>query len=281
LSHHGITYTNDSTATPSDSFPGLAALVTGSDPVTAGLWYDVTYNRALSPPYSTTSLPITGGPDLCPSVVGTPMAYDESIDYDLTKIDGGGGINPHYLPRNSTHGCSPVYPHEYLRANTIFEVVKANGGTTAWIDKHPSYEWTNGPSGKGVDDFYGPEINSIPVALPQFPGCSPVPFSDPTFDDGWTTDFRNIQCYDRLHVAAVINEIDGWNHNRTKKVGVPTLFGFNYQSVSVGEKLRSGPIADGGPNVKGGYSDVLGTPTKVSRLNWTLSIKPWDASSRS
>ena len=71
--------------------------------------------------------------------------------------------------------------------NTIFEVVKRNGGTTAWTDKHPSYEWTNGPSGKGVDDFYGPEINSIPVALAAFPGipttppfptCTPVPSPD-------------------------------------------------------------------------------------------------------
>ena len=196
LSRSGITYTNASTATPSDSFPGLAALVTGGSPITAGLWYDVTYNRALSPPATTTSLPITGGPNLCPNVVGTPMAYDESIDIDLTKLNGGGGINPHFLPRDPNDGCKPVYPHEYLRVNTIFEVVKANGGRTAWIDKHPSYEWTNGPSGKGVDDFYGPEINSLPVALPQFPGCSPVPFPDPTFDDGWTNDFRDIQCYD-------------------------------------------------------------------------------------
>ena len=119
-------------------------------------------------PATTTSLPITGGPNLCPIVVGTPMAYDESIDNDLTKLNGGGGINPNYLPRDPNNGCKPVYPHEYLRVNTIFEVVKANGGSTAWIDKHPSYEWTKGPSGKGVDDFYGPEINSIPVALPQF-----------------------------------------------------------------------------------------------------------------
>ena len=63
--------------------------------------------------------------------------------------------------------------------NTIFEVVRAAGGLTAWTDKHPSYEWTNGPSGKGVEDFYGPEINSIPVALPQFAGCAPVPYADP------------------------------------------------------------------------------------------------------
>jgi hypothetical protein len=262
LSRSGITYTNASTSTPSDSFPGLAALVTGGSPITAGLWYDVTYNRALSPPATTTSLPITGGQNLCPNVVGTPMAYDESIDIDLTKLNGGGGINPHFLPRDPNNGCKPVFPHEYLRVNTIFEVVKANGGTTAWIDKHPSYEWTNGPSGKGVDDFYGPEINSIPVALPQFAGCSPVPFVDNTFDDGWTNDFRDIQCYDSLHVQAVINQIDGFTHDRSKKVGVPTLFGFNFQAVSVGEKLKQGPVTAGGPNVNGGYFDVLGTPNE-------------------
>jgi hypothetical protein len=260
LSAHGITYTNASTSQPSDSFPGLAALVTGGSPATAGLWYDVTYNRALSPPAQTTSLPITGGPSLCPSVVGTPMAYDESIDFDLTQLNGAGGINSNFLPRDPTKNCAPVFPHQYLKVNTIFEVVKANRGTTAWIDKHPSYEWTNGPSGKGVDDFYGPEINSNPVALPQFPGCSPVPFVDNTFDDGWTTDFRNIKCYDLLHVTAVINQIDGFTHDRSKRAPVPTLFGFNYQAVSVGEKLKSGPLVTNGPAVDGGYTGVLGTP---------------------
>lgn len=260
LSAHGITYTNANTAQPSDSFPGLAALVTGGSPATAGLWYDVTYNRALSPPAQTTSLPITGGPGLCPSVVGTPMAYDESIDNDLTQLNGGGGINPNFLPRDPTKNCAPVLPHQYLKVNTIFEVVKANRGTTAWIDKHPSYEWTNGPSGKGVDDFYGPEINSNPVALPQFPGCSPVPLVDNTFDDGWTTDFRNIKCYDLLHVQAVINQIDGFTHDRSKRAPAPTLFGFNFQAVSVGEKLKSGPLTTNGPAVNGGYTDVLGTP---------------------
>jgi len=38
-------------------------------------------------------LPINGGPNLCPNVVGTPVTFDESIDMDLTKLDGGGGIN--------------------------------------------------------------------------------------------------------------------------------------------------------------------------------------------
>ena len=248
LSRRGVTYTNAATSQPSDSFPGLASLVTGGSPTTAGFWYDDTYNRALSPPLMTDGLGDPGGP--CPGKIGTIVAWDESIDIDLTQLNGGGGINPNYLVRDPNNNCAVVMPHQYLRVNTIFEVVKANGGTTAWTDKHPSYEWTNGPSGTGVDDFYGPEINSIPVALPQFAGCNPVPAPDTTPDDGWTTDLHNIQCYDSLHVQAILNQIDGYTHDRSRWVGVPTLFGTNFQSVSVGEKLK---IA--------GYTDVLGTPS--------------------
>lgn len=249
LSSHGLTYTNAATTTPSDSFPGLASLVTGGSPVTAGFWYDDTYNRKLSPPMQTDGLGNPGGN--CPGTIGTNVAWDEAIDIDLTKLDGGGGINPKFLVRDPFNNCSMIMPHQYLRVNTIFEVVKSHGGSTAWTDKHPSYEWTNGPSGKGVDDFYGPEINSIPVALPQFQGCDPVNFADPTPDDGWTTDIKNIQCYDMLHVQAVINQIDGYTHDRSKKVGVPTVFGTNFQAVSVGEKLKGA-----------GYTDVLGTPSQ-------------------
>jgi type I phosphodiesterase/nucleotide pyrophosphatase len=251
LSAHGKTYTNATTSQPSDSFPGLAGLVTGGSPTTTGFWYDVSYNRKLSPPAATNPiLGPTGGANLCPGTIGTVVELDESIDIDLTQVNGGGGINPNFLPRDPNNGCTPVFPHDYLRVNTIFEVVRANGGFTAWTDKHPSYEWTNGPSGKGVNDFFGPEINSIPVALPQFAGCSPVPAPANTPDDGWTTDLANIKCYDLIHVQAVINQIDGFNHDRTKRAPVPTLFGTNFQAVSVGQKLKGS-----------GYQDVLGTPT--------------------
>jgi hypothetical protein len=253
LSRHGVTYTNNVTSSPSDSFPGLASLVTGGSPVTTGLWYDDTYNRALSPPAQTDGLGNPGG--ACPGVIGTNVAWDEAVDKDLTRLDGGGGLNPNFLVRDPNHGCMTVLPHEYLRVNTIFEVVKSAGGRTAWTDKHPSYEWTNGPSGRGVDDFYGPEINSIPVALPQFAGCSPVPFADPTPDDGWTNSFDDIKCYDLLHVQAVLNQIDGYTHDRSKKVGVPALFGTNFQAVSVGEKLATDPVS----GLKGGYTDAIGT----------------------
>ena len=254
LSRHGVTYTNASTSTPSDSFPGLASLVTGGSPTTTGFWYDVTWNRAVAPQQTGNAIMGSVGGS-CPGTVGAVVELDEGVDNDLTLLDGGGGINPIYLPRDAKT-CKPIYPHEYLRVNTIFEVVHSHGGLTAWTDKHPSYEWTNGPSGHGVDDFYGPEINSIPLALP-YRGCTPVPYEDKTPDDGWTTSFSNIMCYDSTHVQAVLNQIDGYTHDRTKHVGVPAVFGTNFQAVSVGEKLKSDPVT----GADGGYTNVLGAPS--------------------
>lgn len=253
LTRHGITYTNNFSSQPSDSFPGLAALVTGGSQITTGFWYDDTYNRSLSPPLMTDGLGDPGG--ACPGQIGTIVALDESIDLDLTSLDGGGGLNPNFMVRDPNHHCAVVFPHQLLRVNTIFEVVKAHGGRTAWTDKHPSYEWTNGPSGKGVDDFFATEINSNTQPL-NFPGCNPEPFVDHKFDDGWTNSFGDIQCYDQTHVLAVLNEIDGLTHDGLAQVGVPALFGTNFQSVSVGEKLNTDPVT----GAKGGYLDVLGTP---------------------
>jgi hypothetical protein len=251
LAKHGVRYDNAYIPSLSDSFPGLAALITGGSPVTTGFWYDVTYNRKLSPPALTTPYGIVGGAALCPSVIGTQVGFDEEIDNDYTKLNGGGGINPAYLPRDSTKGCAPVYPHSYLRVNTIFEVAHAAGLHTAWTDKHPSYEWTNGPSGMGVEDFYGPEINSIPVALPGIAGCDPLP--DPanaTPSNAWTDSIQNIRCYDTLHVNSVINEVNGKTHDGLHRAAVPAIFGFNFQAVSVGEKLAGN-----------GYADQWGTPS--------------------
>jgi len=50
-----------------------------------------------------------------------------------------------------------VYPHSYLKVNTVFEVARAAGLRTAWSDKHPAYEILNGPSGAGVQDLFTPE----------------------------------------------------------------------------------------------------------------------------
>jgi hypothetical protein len=48
--------------------------------------------------------------------------------------------------------------------------------------------------------------------------------------------------YDAFKVQAVLNWIDGFNHSRTQHVGVPAIFGMNFQTVSTAEKL---PTSDG------------------------------------
>ncbi len=265
LSATGVHYLQALTPKPSDSFPGLVAQITGGTPRTAGVYYDVSYDRALSPPAKTTPYGIVGGPKLCPSVIGTQVGFDEEIDFNYLKLDSGkpngssgiNGINPDYLPRDPKNSCVPVYPHSFIRANTIFNVVKNAGGYTAWSDKHPSYDFTNGPSGDGVSDLWSPEINSIPVPIPSVQGCNPLP--DPGAaqpSNAWTDSFQNIRCYDQYKVQAVLNWIDGRTHDGSATAPVPNVFGMNFQSVSVGEKLVEPSL-----NLTGGYVDATGTPS--------------------
>ena len=197
---------------------------------------------------------------------GTTTEYDEGTDIDQTKLNGGaatgdGGINsidPDRLVRDPANGCAPVYPWNFVRTNTIFGVVHAAGGYTAWSDKHPSYSAVSGPGkGNNVDDYYSPDINSIPVNLPGVSGCNPLP--DPgaaTSSNAWTDSFQNIQCYDTLKVNAILNEINGKKHNGSSSAPTPALFGMNFQAVSVGQKLIEKSLS-----LKGGYEDAEGTPT--------------------
>src|SRR5262249_20694163 len=148
LSHTGVTYAAAATARPSDSFPGLLAILTGGSPAATGVWYDVSYDRALSAPGTNCATTGTEGP------------YDSTINKNPDALDGGGGIDPARLPRDPRRGCAPVFPHEYLRVNTIFEVVRSADRRTAWADKHLSYDIVRGPTGQGVDDLYTPEIDA-------------------------------------------------------------------------------------------------------------------------
>jgi hypothetical protein len=224
LSKSGVTYTNAHAPVPTDSYPGLLALVTGGHPASTGVYYEDSFDRTLYPPHSN-----------CTGPVGTEVALDESIDLNANAIDGGGGINPPALTQQLVKGvCTQVYPHNFLRVNDIFEIVKAHGGLTAWSDKEQSYEMLNGPSGTGVDELYNREINA----------------------GGTTSSLELTEAYDDGKVAALINEIDGKSPTGTPGVGVPALFGMNFQAVSVGQKLAADPTS----GLPGGYIDATGTP---------------------
>jgi len=268
-----VNYLDTSTSRPSDSFPGLMALVTGGTPRTYGAFYDVAYDRVLAPPTVTTGNGLLGGPCTVNQPNGTSTEYDEGIDKNqnflngidgITTKNGDGGINsidPKRLIRDPYKNCSPVAPWNFVRTNTIFGVIHQAGGYTAWSDKHPSYSAVSGPGdGTNLDDYYSPEINSIVVALPGIKtplgmACNPIP--DPSQTGAWTDSFQNIQCYDTLKVDAILNEIDGFNHNRKQKTQVPEVFGMNFQAVSVGQKLIEANVGSGG------YSDAQGTPSAL------------------
>lgn len=272
LKQTGIDYLDASTSKPSDSFPGLMAIVTGGSPRSMGAFYDVAYDRSLDPPTITTGNGVAGGnctPGMAPT--GTTTEFDEGIDIDQTKLNGGaptgtdGGIlsiDPRKLERDPALGCQQIYPWNFVRTNTIFGVVHAAGGFTAWSDKHPSYSSISGPGiGDNIDDYFSPEINSIPVGLPSVSedgvSCNPLPDQTAVAaSNAWTDSFENIRCYDQLKVNAVLNWIDGRTHNGRRTAPVPMLFGMNFQVVSVGEKLIEKQL-----NLKGGYEDAQGTPT--------------------
>ena len=279
LAPTGINYLYAYTSQPSDSFPGLMALMTGGSPRSVGAFYDDAYDRSLDPPALTTGDGLAGSPGDCTpfaTPTGTTTEYDEGIDNNQTLLNGGapgagltdGGIksiDPKRLVRDPAKGCAPVFPWNFVRTNTIFGVVHAAGGYTAWSDKHPAYSSVSGPgNGTNVDDYYSPEINSIPVNLPGVTAgaisCDPLP--DPSAiaaSNTWTDSFQNIQCYDALKANAIVSEASGKMHDGVTPAPIPAIFGMNFQTVSVGQKLIEKTLK---PKLFGGYLDAQGTPSQ-------------------
>jgi hypothetical protein len=243
LAKHGVTYTNARTPANSDSFPGLLALVTGGSPISHGLFYDVSYDRTIFDPTNTT----------CSGSGGNFMVFDESIDAYNSQHVSLNKIDPTMLPNHLVKGsCVRMFPHDAMRTNTIFEVVSAAGGHTAWADKHPAYDLVNGPSGKGVDDLFTPEITNV----------------------GGLDNTHSVVCTvenDQKKVQAILNEINGLSHDGSSSPGTPEVFGMNFQAVSVGQKLvkdnyDNSCIDDADPTINqqaGGYTDGSGTPSAV------------------
>ncbi len=103
LKKRGISSAGAMAPRPSDSFPGMIAMATGALPRRSGVFYDNSRDRALTPV----------GTDRVKKGVAAPLnsAIDEAK-----------------LPRDPAAGCNPVWPHQYLRVNTIVDVVMAAGG---------------------------------------------------------------------------------------------------------------------------------------------------------
>lgn len=242
LARQGIDYTQARSPAPADSFPGLLALLTGGTPAATGVYYDVTWDRDFAPSDGSCK------PD------GARVVYNEAIDGK-----GLHGIDPARLPRDPRRGCTPVEPWQYLRVNTVFDVVHAAGGYTAWADKHPAYAIVEGPHGNGVDDLYTPEIGA------NGEGAASAA-------DRITASIAHTEAYDAGKVHAVINEIDGLRHDGRARAPVPELFGLNLQTINVAQKLTGYADAGGAP-APALNAALVQVDALVGRLRHALSTR--------
>jgi hypothetical protein len=284
LANFGTTYANASTSEPSDSAPGLMALVTGGDPKLTGVYYDDSYDRTqFAPPAQTASLSQD-----CSGPAGHEAQYFENVDTGAPTFYMANGHRPiigatvdlAQLAYAKQKGkCQPVMPNDFLRTNSIFSVAQQAGMRTAWADKHPVYnaEVAGNGTPNAVDDPFNTEINAdvIPPTLMDTRGnvvTFPLPNPDGTGPYFITDSVGNTEAYDQVKVDAILNQIDGRNSYGTQAAPTPAIYGMNFQTVSVGQKLvdpilscarsNNGPGCD--PNyVPGGYASGSTSKTPV------------------
>jgi hypothetical protein len=246
----------------------MVGQVTGGNPATTGVYYDAEYNHKLLAPGSVCSGQATGSSDDYFEIIAkNPLSIDSGqglsgLPDNILQLTGqpqNSLIDPATLPINPAT-CQPVYPHQYIKVNTVFEVARSHGLRTAWSDKHVAYEILNGPSGTGIQDLFAPEINSNAYHSDGTPYTS----------GDWTSDNAATRQYDQYKVKAIINEVNGYDHSGSQPVGTPAIFGVNFQTISTAQKLPKSEGAVGGPVLPGGYLPGTHTPGPLlsDALNW-------------
>ena len=251
LRETGVTYANAFTPAPTDSFPGALAEFTGASPRTTGIYYDFAHSNSLYAPGVT----LDSGP-------GTTLNSTGDIDWNSRLLGGGdptgtldgfandSSISPPLLTQRNVGGTlQPVYPHELLKVNTIFEVAHAAGLRTAYIDKHPSYEIVKGPSGTGLDDFYAPESDARVKIEPD--GRLVDALTSTTGTSGLkkpSTSVALSNAYDDLRLTALLSEVDGKSSTGDPTPGnaTPALFGMNFVALGNAQRLVTGGIDTNG-----------------------------------
>ena len=254
----GVNYVNASTSKPSDSFPGLMTLGERCDSADPGRLL-----RCLLRPFAgrtdDRNRQRKSGRDRARRVRRRPAheaEYEEGLDLDQTKLNGGapgaslidGGIaslDPKKLDRD---------PRKWMRAGVSVAICADEhdlrrdsqcGRLRGVVRQAPVLLLGGRTEASAVlDDYYSPEINSNvcrcrDVTTASGLSCATVPDAGSDLT-AWTNSFQNIQCYDTLKVNAILHEIDGKDHLGTKKTHTPTVFGMNFQAVSVGQKLIEG-----------------------------------------
>ena len=206
LSARGVTYTNAHVPW-SDPAAGFVALATGGTPISTGIVSTNGYDHALSPAGSKCR------------TKGASIILDGTLD---SSNSFSNRIDTSKLPLDPSHGCVMVFPHDLLRVNNIFEVVRASGGRTAWAGESASLtDLYQGPSGNGLDEACGFE---------QFDPKNSV-----------ATSLAN----DERRVTALLYWIEAKDCTGAKDASVPELFGMSLTSVSAAQAATSMGYSDG------------------------------------
>ena len=250
----GAEYARAQTPIPSDSFPGMTAQVTGGNPRTTGVYYDDEYSHAVLPAGTTSC---HGQP------TGGEVIYDSPDDKDATALDAGQGLTglPGSIlemtaqPQSLHQSGRPARQPADLQADLSARISPGqhdlrSGARSRAADRVVGQaprlrSPRTGHRATAIDDLFTPEIDSNALE----PDGTPYPG-----EISWTGDNAATMQYDSYKVQAVLNEIDGYDHSHTTKVGVPAIFGMNFQTVSTAEKLLT---SDG---LSGGYLPGTTTP---------------------
>lgn len=180
LSRRGVTYTNAHVPWP-DTAAGMLAFATGGSPISTGIFSSHGFDRALSP--------------------GSPGCAATGAELNLD-------LSPPILPRDREHDCAELTPHALTKVNSIFDLVHASGGSTAWAGDNAAYaDLLRGPSGNALDDVF------VPAPSPNLKSL-----------------MESAKFGDEARVAAILGWIDG------KAEVVPRLFGVTLMSVDAAQR---------------------------------------------
>lgn len=199
LSLRGVSYTNAHVPWP-DSAAGMMSFATGGTPISTGIFSSDGYDRSLSTPGAG-----------C-------LATGAELNFDVEDSS---------MPHDPAHDCAELQPHKLVRVNSIFDLVHAAGGRTAWADERTAYaDLLRGSSGTSLDEVFVPEI----------------PDAESLIDSA--------RIGDEARVRAVLRWIDN-----TQTEG-PRLFGVALMSLDAAQRTASSSSDGGTKQIQAAFGQV-------------------------
>ena len=286
LASGGAEFTNNHTADPSDSDPGGTAIMTGGDPRATGVYYDVEYSHAVDEAGApcTPGQPATGGdviydsPDdklnAVPDFLGGSGTFP-SFDADGSIYHGQNNVdtNPKAIMNMTPTPQTALNPGTFPVDPTDLPADHAVGLPEGQLDlrRHPQRRPAHRMVGQALDLHVVQRRRDRAATRSTTSSARRSTrrrSSRTACHIRRTTDWAHIDAatkqYDGYKVQAIINEIDGLDHSGSQNVGIPAIFGMNFQTVSVAQKV-DWPATLNGPDATATTRTVRRSSPATSR----------------